>query len=326
MNHTQVNRQGLAGTIIFHGIILFLLLFFGLPVIFPPPPEEGVLVNFGESETGLGLVEPAPGPSTKPAASSQSQKNEESASLPSVPVTPPRVKPKPAKEEVMTQDYEKTAALKEEERKKQEKLKEEKRIQDELERQRLAEVERERKAERERIAREEAERKRLAEEQRKIDEINSRTKDAFGKSGTTAQQGTGPGGQGTGQNPNQGVTFPGGNQGVPTGDPNSGNYGPGGRGPGSQGSGISYNLSGRSALSMPKPDYPGNDAGIVVVQVSVDKNGNVTKAVAGFRGTTLADQEFWTAAQQAAMKAKFNVSADAPAIQQGTITYKFTLQ
>jgi len=311
------HKQGVTGTIVFHGIVLMLLLFLGLAAVFPPPGEQGVLVNFGDSENGLGLVEPAPAPNKNPEPARQEEKKEE---VPPPPAAPPKSVAQPAKETAMTQDFEESAALKEAERKKQEKLKEEKKIRDEEERQRLAVLERERKAELERIAKEVAAQKKAAEEKRKIDEINARTRDAFGKSGT------GPGGEGTGKDPNQGVTFPGGNQGVPTGDPNSGNYDPGGKGSGTQGSGISYSLAGRSALSMPKPDYPGNDEGIVVVQVSVDKNGNVTKAIAGVRGTTLADQQFWTAAQQAAMKAKFNVSADAPAIQQGTITYRFTLQ
>ena len=43
-------------------------------------------------------------------------------------------------------------------------------------------------------------------------------------------------------------------------------------------------------------------------------------------GTTVTDKALWTAARNAAMKAHFNMSAEAPAIQMGTITYKFKLQ
>ena len=319
MNFISEHKRGIAGTVLFHVIVLALLLLFGFAVIFPPPGEQGVLVNFGNSEQGLGEIEPAPAPSKNNEPVRQVEQKEEREVVPLPPPSVPKAKPKPAREEILTQDFEKTAAI-EAEKKRQEKLKEEKRIRDEQERQRLAEIERQRREEQESLAMIEAEKKKKAEEQRKIDEINSRTRDAFGRSGT------GPGGQGTGTNPNQGVTFPGGNQGVPTGDPNATTYGPGGRGSGTQGSGVSYSLEGRSALSLPKPDYPGNEGGIVVVQVTVDKNGNVTRAVPGARGTTLANQEFWKAAEQAAYKAKFNVAADAPAVQQGTITYKFTLQ
>ena len=166
----------------------------------------------------------------------------------------------------------------------------------------------------------ELERQKREEEQRRIAEINSRAQGAFG--GSTDGPG---GGQGTGSNPNQGVTFPGGNQGVPTGDPNAGTYGPGGSGSGNQGTGVSFDLSGRSARSLPKPVYPGDDEGVVIVKVTVDKNGNVTAAEPGARGTTIMDQRFWNEARQAALKAKFNVDNNAPAFQQGTISYRFRL-
>ena len=157
------------------------------------------------------------------------------------------------------------------------------------------------------------------EEQRKINEINSRTQGAF----TSTNDGAGGKGKGTGES--QGATFPGGNQGVPTGDGNSSNYGPGGSGNGNQGSGISFSLSGRSASSLPKPKYPGDDSGLVVVKVTVDKFGNVTAAEPGTRGTTIMNKKFWEEARQAALKAKFNADNDAPAYQQGTISYRFVL-
>jgi hypothetical protein len=76
---------------------------------------------------------------------------------------------------------------------------------------------------------------------------------------------------------------------------------------------------------MPKPKYPGNDAGLVVVKVTVDKNGKVTKAEPGARGTTIMDERFWNEAKQAALKARFDVSQSAPAYQVGTISYRFVL-
>jgi TonB family protein len=152
-----------------------------------------------------------------------------------------------------------------------------------------------------------------------INEINSRSQNAF------ANNGNGSGGQGSGTGKSQGVTFPGGNQGVPTGDPNSNNYGQGGSGNGSKGSGVSISLFGRTASSLPIPKYPGDDEGIVDVKITVDKNGNVTAAELGVRGTTIMNQEFWEEAKQAALKAKFNADNNAPAYQQGTITYKFVI-
>ena len=189
----------------------------------------------------------------------------------------------------------------------------------EIERQRQAELEKQKQAQLEKQRQAEAERKKREEEQQRIAEINSRAQGAFG--GNT----NGSGGQGTADNRSQGATFPGGNQGVPTGDPNAGTYGPGGSGAGNQGAGISYDLSGRSAQQLPKPNYPGDDEGLVVVKVTVDKNGNVTAAEPGARGTTIMDQRFWNEARQAALKAKFNSAENAPAFQQGTISYRFRL-
>ena len=86
-------------------------------------------------------------------------------------------------------------------------------------------------------------------------------------------------------------------------------------------------VKGRSVLgALPRPDYAVQDEGKVVVDIWVDNYGNVTKAIAGGQGTTVSNQALWAAARAAAMKAHFNQSADAPALQIGTITYKFKLQ
>ena len=86
-------------------------------------------------------------------------------------------------------------------------------------------------------------------------------------------------------------------------------------------------LKGRSVLgALPLPDYSVQEEGKVVVDIWVDNYGNVTKAVAGGQGTTVSNSALWAAARAAAMKAHFNQSADAPALQQGTITYIFKLK
>jgi len=58
----------------------------------------------------------------------------------------------------------------------------------------------------------------------------------------------------------------------------------------------------------------------------VDQYGNVTEAIPGAEGTTVTDKNLWNAARNAALKAHFNPSADAPPVQMGTITYIFKLQ
>ena len=109
----------------------------------------------------------------------------------------------------------------------------------------------------------------------------------------------------------QGITYGTGNQGVPQGSANAERYGPGG----GIGNGVSFSLDGRTSQSLPKPRYPGNEEGVVVVQVTVNKSGQVTKAEAGVRGSNTADPELISAAKKAALQAKFNVDNNAPAYQ-----------
>lgn len=86
-------------------------------------------------------------------------------------------------------------------------------------------------------------------------------------------------------------------------------------------------VQGRDVLGeLPSPTNTGQADGVVVVDIWVDQYGTVQKAVAGGQGTTLTDAAVWTAARNAALKAHFNTSADAPALQKGTITYVFKLK
>ncbi|NQU85059.1 MAG: TonB family protein [Mariniphaga sp.] len=359
MSYFSKHKRGIFGSTIFHLIILILLIWLGFFTPLPLPGEEGIMVNFGTSDQGFGQTEPSPAKNTPPVVKEEEKKVETTPPLPVT--TPPPVKTDPApstpaEEVAMTQDYEETVAIDAAEKKKKEeedKIKreneekerlereaeEKERLEkeaeekerlrlEEIEKERLAKIERLRQEEIQRLEREaELERQRLAEierqrqeEEKKINEINSRTRNAFENSGS------GGGETGSGEGESQGTTYPGGNQGVPTGSPNSSTYGQGGSGSGDQGSGISYSLSGRTSRSLPKPDYPGNEEGTVVVQVTVDKNGNVTKAEAGVRGSTTMNSLLLKAAREAALKARFNIASNAPAFQVGSITYKFSLQ
>ena len=303
MKYISEHRTGLIGTLVTHGVILIFLLYFGILITKPatPPFEEGILVNFGDSETGLGLEEPAPGerePSVKPI---------ESASQKLVLPPPPSKKvSSPDDDPIVTQDVEKTVAVKTPKKKAVEKV-------IDPEKQRLAEEERLQKAEQLRQQKEEQQRlAQAAAEQRKIGEINSRAKNVFGGGGK---------GSPDSKSTSQGITYGTGNQGVPQGSANAERYGPGG----GIGNGVSFSLDGRTSQSLPKPRYPGNEEGVVVVQVTVNKSGQVTKAEAGVRGSNTADPELISAAKKAALQAKFNVDNNAPAYQTGTITYRFVL-
>jgi len=52
-------RKALITTMVIHGALLILFLFVGL-TYYDPKPEDGILINFGDSETGLGEVYEAP--------------------------------------------------------------------------------------------------------------------------------------------------------------------------------------------------------------------------------------------------------------------------
>lgn len=77
--------------------------------------------------------------------------------------------------------------------------------------------------------------------------------------------------------------------------------------------------------SIPKPGYATQSEGTVVVQVKVNQYGEVIEASV-VEGTTVTDKTLWTEARNAALKTHFNMDANAPAVQTGTITYIFKLK
>ena len=86
-------------------------------------------------------------------------------------------------------------------------------------------------------------------------------------------------------------------------------------------------VKGRNTVgNLPRPVYNVQESGTVVVDIWVDNYGNVVKAVPGGEGTTVMDKTLLNAARKAAMETHFNMSADAPAMQEGTITYYFNLK
>ena len=105
------------------------------------------------------------------------------------------------------------------------------------------------------------------------------------------------------------------------GDPNSNKY----YGNEGTGSGGNYNLLGRIALSKPIEQPDCQEEGIVVVRITVDKNGKVISAKAGGKGPTNTAPCLLKPAREAALRTTWNADQKAPANQTGTIIYKFTL-
>ena len=186
-NRKKNKRIAFWGTFSFTGAILVLLIILGFSTPLPLPEEEGILVNFGYDDAGMGQVE------TSGIAQPEPTTPEESS-------TPPPTETE-TEENVMTQDFEDAAAMeakKEEARKKRE---------EEIRKQREREEELRKQKELE------EKRKKEEEERKKIEEL---TKNAFsqgGKEGSDSQSDGNNGGDG--------------NQGDPDGDPNAKNYGEG---------------------------------------------------------------------------------------------------
>ena len=87
---------------------------------------------------------------------------------------------------------------------------------------------------------------------------------------------------------------------------------------------LDEGLRGRGLVgNLPKPSYPGNVSGKIVVRVAVDQHGKVTSAAFEPKGSTSSDAALIAAAIEAAKRARFTESRSF--VQGGTITYNFRL-
>jgi outer membrane biosynthesis protein TonB len=112
-----------------------------------------------------------------------------------------------------------------------------------------------------------------------------------------------------------------GNMGDPTGTAESDNYSKG-----LGGAGIVFNLNGRNPVFLKKPEFNIHKEGIVVVEITVNRDGKVISATPGIKGSTIVDNTLYNAARKAALESKFNLKTDAPERQIGTIAYHFKLE
>ena len=268
------HKTGIIGTIIFHIIIGAIFMLFGYATPLPLPEEEGILINFGDSDEGFGMEEPAFSEAVQEEAQEEVQEST------------PETTSSETEEGTITQDYEEAPAIEEQgEKEKTEETKPE--IKPEPEPKQVEKVE--------------------VKEERKVNEnalFQGRNRNNDNSSSEGETQGDG-------------------NQGSTTGSVDSKNHA-GGNSMGT--SGTSFSLAGRNPESLPKPDYNYQIEGKVVVEITVDKYGNVTAAIPGVKGSTTLDANLLAAAKKAAKKAKFDKKPDAPAYQKGTITYYFKLQ
>ncbi len=259
------DRRGLIGTIIIHLALLIYFLIAGFSTPLPLPAEQGMLINFGDSEQGFGPEEPT------------TNMDETSNAIPSEDMSKPSADN--AEEEIMTQDFEESVALNSSESKS--------------------------------VPKETTENPKETEAKEAPVEEKKVNKRALYKGRNNNTQNTG----------SEGISSNQGNQGSPDGSVNSDNYSKGN----SSGNGVSFSLSGRNPLSLPRPDFDHQKEGRVVVEVKVDRSGKVISAVPGIKGSTTLDSYLLRVAKEAALASRFDSKPNAPFYQVGTITYIFRL-
>ena len=293
------------GTILIHLMLFGMLILVGFSTPPAPESEEGILVNFGTGETGMGEIEHSP-PSFRKESSAPPIKEVKSSTPASS-----KASAKTKEEALLSQNTEEAPAVKkadpEAAKRKLDKIEADKKIKEQLE------------AEKTERRKEEAEKKRIEAEQQRESDIKNRTKNALANSQNRGTSST-----------SEGIAGVLGNQGDPNGSINSKvrgvGSGLGNSGTGTGDKGISYNLQGRGFQALPAPRYDYQGEGRVVVEVSVDRSGKVVQANPGTKGSTTLDEYLLKVAKDAALEARFEVKQDAPVIQKGTITYNFILK
>ncbi|NNL16322.1 MAG: energy transducer TonB, partial [Flavobacteriaceae bacterium] len=166
------------------------------------------------------------------------------------------------------------------------------------------------KAEAERVEREkrEAEEKKKREQEekkRKLDELMG----GIGKSD----------GETTGSEGDDDLA---GDKGNPDGNPYANSYY---GDPGTGSGGVGYGLNGRGAPSRKVFKQDCNESGLVVVRIEVDRNGNVTKAEPGVKGTTNNAACLLEPAKKIALSHKWRSDSKAPVRQIGFVSVNFKL-
>lgn len=271
-------------------LILLLLLFVVGPPYMDPPLEYGVAVNFGTSDVGSGDVQPLEPIRSEPNPTVENTTSESVQTEESQPAATPADK---VAEQVMTADNEEAIAIKNQ--KKAAEIK--------------AKQEADQKAEADRVIKEkqaavEKKRQEEAEKKKNLDALIGGVKSSDGKA---------QGGEGNDNKP--------GDKGQRDGDPYAASYF-GTPGAGSGGSNYGLKGRGRPTNSKVLPDC--NEEGRVVVEIHVNRDGKVIKAIAGGQGTTGVSCLF-SAAEKTAMTYKWPSDPKAPVNQVGYVIIDFSL-
>ena len=250
MNNNEKKDKSIAavGTLLVHALAIIVLFLMAFRTPLPLPGEEGVEVDLGMMNQGMGNIQPE-----KPAIPQATQ---------------PQKQASKSKEDLVTQNDEEAPSL---EKPKNTKPKQEK----------------------------------PAEEPKPT--VNQR---ALFKGNNNPQSGG-----------SEGITGQPGDQGNPNGLAGIKKY----DGQGGKGNGMGYDLGGRGAKSLHRPDDNFSEEGTIVVDIWVNQAGQVVKAEVARKGTTLINGEMRQKAIQAALRSTFAADPNAPEQQHGTITYNFVI-
>ena len=292
---TEHKKKSFTLTTILLSVLLLLLFYIGLTYM-DPPIENGITVNFGTMEFGMGEEQPVKKIKSQPAEPVEEEEKEvvEEETAPQPEEVAEEDVTEKATEKVLTQEDEESIRIKQQEAAKRE----------------AEEAARKKQAEAEKLAREKKEAEEKA--QREQDAKKKKLDELMG--GLNKSDGEVQGGEGDDNRP--------GDKGQPDGDPYATSYyGSPGSGSGTGG----YGLSGRSLVSKGKVQQDCNEEGRVVVKITVDRNGKVIDATPGVKGTTNNDPCLLEPARKTAFLHKWNLDSKAPSQQIGFVVVNFKL-
>jgi outer membrane biosynthesis protein TonB len=123
---------------------------------------------------------------------------------------------------------------------------------------------------------------------------------------------------------NEGIAGGNGDQGAPGGNPDSKNYSGGGHG--NSGIAIKSGLAGRSFTRVYSYQDDFNENATVAVDIRVDQSGNVTSASYQPRGSTTSESFYKEKAIEIVRKSKLNANPNGPEEQTGTVLVRFKVR
>ncbi len=292
---TRHKKKSFTLTTALLSVLLLLLFYIGLTYL-DPPIENGITVNFGSMDVGMGNQQPKEKIRSQPTPTKEIVEEEvveEKEATPPEEVAQEEFTEAPS-EKVLTQETEESIKIKQQQAAKR----------------KAEEAAKKAKAEAERKEREKREAEERARQER---EAKKKKLDAL-MGGLNKSDGTATGSEGDDNSP--------GDKGQPGGDPYATSYyGTPGSGSGTGG----YGLNGRSLVSKGKVQQDCNQEGRVVVRIVVDRNGKVIKATPGVKGTTNNDPCLLDPARKTALLHKWNLDSKAPNQQVGFVVVNFKL-